>query len=165
MPLVTSKLSHRHYTSPLSQVSQSISVYSFEALLLLFHTGRKAHVHRSFLVFQNSSKTATTLLQRPLYRALSNTCHVKLTSDKNRVGKTTTNTTFTFFRHRVLYQFGDEFEVCSEWEHIKEYSRSPDYMRCLPYGSSHCVKCEQMIQAFSASSLLAGLCQVTKISQ
>lgn len=150
--------------SLLSDLYLSQSLHSFEDCCSYFILEER-HMHRSFLVFQNSSKTATTLLQRSLYLALSNTCHIKLTSNKNRVGETTTNITFTFYRHRLLYQFWDEFEVCSEWKHIKEYSRSPYYIRRLPYGSSAYVKCEQMIQTFSASSLIAGLCQITKKSQ
>lgn len=102
LSLVMSNLSPRHYTSSLSQadpwvscdLDPSQSVHSFEVCCFLFLEER--HAHRSFLVFQISSKTATTLLQRPLYLALSYTCHIKLTSNKNRVGETATNLTFTF---------------------------------------------------------------------
>lgn len=69
-------------------------------------------MHRSFLMFlfqamldglikiylyksdlAKSTKTATMLPQRPLYLALSNTGHIKIASNKYRVGETTTNIT------------------------------------------------------------------------
>lgn len=102
------------------------SVHSFEVCCFYFILDKR-HMHWSFSVFQNSNKTATTLLQRPLYLALSKSCYIKLNSNKNRVGETNTGITFTFYRQRVLYQFWHTFEVCSEWEHIKEYSRNPYY--------------------------------------
>lgn len=50
---------------------------------------KKKYFYKSDLA--KSTKTATTLLQRPLYLALSNTGHIKLASNKYRVRKTTTN--------------------------------------------------------------------------
>lgn len=50
---------------------------------------KKKYFYKSHLA--KSTKTATTLLQRDLYLDLSNTGHIKLESNRYRVGETTTN--------------------------------------------------------------------------